>query len=777
MANITGTANNDTLSGTSADDQYTGLAGNDVFAFTSRGFDNDVIVDFVRGQDRIDLSAFGIADLATLSPFISDSLGNAVIRFFYGGQLETITINGVSSSQLAASDFIFNTSTTALAPSATSSNDLLFGGNGNDTLNGSQGNDTLTGGAGADTLQGEVGNDTYYVDNRDDVVNEFGGQGTDTVLVVASADLTEYALAPNAEIEVLRALDRASTLALALVGNETAQRIDGNNGSNNLRGGSGADTLYGYDGDDYLIGGQLGGIGADVMVGGRGSDNYQVNNAADVVTELAGEGTDKVFAYVTEYTLPDNVENLGFGIFGSLAVGNALDNVITNAAGVIRGLDGNDTLSTWDSFAGYGVTNNDTLEGGNGNDILTGGAGQDRLSGGAGNDLFMDNAAGLNGDTITDFALGDKIVITDANIGAFSFALSGTALTYSGGALNLQTAPGQMRLAATGNPGGGVALTLQLTSVRNDFNGDGRSDLLWRNVNGQLSSWLGTANGGLQDNGAIVNQSVPTAWRIQGTADFNGDGRSDVLWRNVNGQLSSWLGSANGGLIDNGSVVNQFVSLDWKIAGTGDFNGDGRSDVLWRNDNGRLSQWLGTSNGGLSDNFGNVNSFVPTSWKVAEIADFNGDGRADVLWRNDSGQLSQWLGTASGALTDNGALVNQFVPNAWKIQDAADFNGDGFADVLWRNDNGQLSQWLGSASGRLIDNGTVVNQFVPNAWQIAGTGDFNGDGRADVMWRNVSGQLSEWLGTANGGFIDNGAVVNQLVPTAWQIHIEDYQAL
>ena len=106
-----------------------------------------------------------------------------------------------------------------------------------------------------------------------------------------------------------------------------------------------------------------------------------------------------------------------------------------------------------------------------------------------------------------------------------------------------------------------------------------------------------------------------------------------------------------------------------------------------------------------------------------------------------------------------------------------DFNGDGFSDVLWRNDNGQLSEWLGSANGRLIDNGGVVNQVVPNAWKIAGTGDFNGDGRADIMWRNDSGLMSEWLGTANGGFTDNGGIVNQLVPNAWTIHIQNYQLI
>ncbi|WP_295529995.1 VCBS repeat-containing protein [Novosphingobium sp. Chol11] len=74
-----------------------------------------------------------------------------------------------------------------------------------------------------------------------------------------------------------------------------------------------------------------------------------------------------------------------------------------------------------------------------------------------------------------------------------------------------------------------------ITSVRNDFNGDGRSDILWRNTNGQLSNWLGGTNGALTDNGGVVKQLVPVSWKIQGTADFNGDGRSDILWRNVNG--------------------------------------------------------------------------------------------------------------------------------------------------------------------------------------------------------------------------------------------------
>ncbi|MBY0393323.1 MAG: VCBS repeat-containing protein [Novosphingobium sp.] len=148
-----------------------------------------------------------------------------------------------------------------------------------------------------------------------------------------------------------------------------------------------------------------------------------------------------------------------------------------------------------------------------------------------------------------------------------------------------------------------------------------------------------------------------------------------------------------------------------------------------------------------------------------------------MLWRNVNGKLSSWRGQTNGGLADNGGVVNQSVPTEWKIAATHDFNGDGFTDVLWRNANGRLSEWLGSASGRLIDNGGIVNQVVPNEWKIVGTGDFNGDGRADIAWRNDNGQLSEWLGTPNGGFIDNGGIVNQLVPNAWTIYIHDYQAI
>jgi hypothetical protein len=91
---------------------------------------------------------------------------------------------------------------------------------------------------------------------------------------------------------------------------------------------------------------------------------------------------------------------------------------------------------------------------------------------------------------------------------------------------------------------------------------------------------------------------------------------SDLLWRNDTGQLTDWLGTSTGGFTVNSSNMSQLVSTDWHIASTGDFNGDGRDDILWRNDSGQVTEWLGTVTGGFGDNSPNAATFVATSWHV-----------------------------------------------------------------------------------------------------------------------------------------------------------------
>ena len=172
----------------------------------------------------------------------------------------------------------------------------------------------------------------------------------------------------------------------------------------------------------------------------------------------------------------------------------------------------------------------------------------------------------------------------------------------------------------------------------------------------------------------MPSRSAPTSWKVAGVGDFNGDGRDDILWRNDNGQLSNWLGQANGGFVANDANALVNVSTSWKVIGVGDFNGDNRDDILWRSDTGALSNWLGQANGGFAGNDANAFANVALNWHVAQVGDFNGDGRDDILWRSDTGGFSNWLGTDTGRFTPNDANALTNVPTAWHVQDP---------DIFW----------------------------------------------------------------------------------------------
>ena len=148
---------------------------------------------------------------------------------------------------------------------------------------------------------------------------------------------------------------------------------------------------------------------------------------------------------------------------------------------------------------------------------------------------------------------------------------------------------------------------------------------------------------------------VDTGWSVAGTGDFNGDGISDILIRNVDGRASDWLGSADGSFSDNIANALNAVTADWHVVGTGDFNGDGRADILWRNDDGTIADWLGTASGGFSGNGVNSRTAVSNDWQVAGLADFNGDGRTDILWVNNT-SMADWLATA----TSTGGFCRQW---------------------------------------------------------------------------------------------------------------------
>ncbi|HSW13801.1 MAG TPA: hypothetical protein VLI06_13230 [Solimonas sp.] len=312
-----------------------------------------------------------------------------------------VTLQSVSLANLTSSNLTFNDGSLFLPGTA-----------GSDTLTGGSGNDYL-GGAGSDSMAGSGGNDAYIVDVVGDSITEAGGGGTDTV----RSSIT-YTL--GAELENL-------TLTGASAINGT-----GNSVANVLTGNTAANTLSGLGGNDVLDGG----AGADTLVGGTGDDTYVVDNASDVLTEVAGEGTDTVQSSVT-HALGAEFENL------TLLGSGAINGTGTSGANTLVGNSGVNTLT-----------------GGDGNDSLDGGVGADTLVGGVGNDSYtVDNALE---------------VVTEASGEGTDLVRS--SVTYSlGGNLENLTLTGASAISGTGNDG---ANTLVGNAAANTLNGGLDADLM-----------------------------------------------------------------------------------------------------------------------------------------------------------------------------------------------------------------------------------------------------------------------------------------------------------
>jgi hypothetical protein len=283
-----------------------------------------------------------------------------------------------------------------------------------------------------------------------------------------------------------------------------------------------------------------------------------------------------------------------------------------------------------------------------------------------------------------------------------------------------------------------------VTNLAQDFSGDGLSDILSQAGNGDVGLWLNGPAGSFTSNDLGV---VASSWSIQAVGDFNGDGKADILWRNTNGAVCEWLSNPGSGFTGLTGPIVATADPSWVIQGAGDFNGDGLSDILWRNADGRIDLWLNAGGGAYTS----VDvSQVVSSWTIQGIGDFNGDGKSDILWRNSNGSVVEWLSNPGVGYTGFASTPTiATIPSSLRIQGVGDFDDDGLSDILLRNTNGDVSLWLTNASGGFT---TIDVGVVATSWTVQAVGDYNGDGKADILWRNPNGQVDEWLSNPGTGY-------------------------
>jgi hypothetical protein len=216
-------------------------------------------------------------------------------------------------------------------------------------------------------------------------------------------------------------------------------------------------------------------------------------------------------------------------------------------------------------------------------------------------------------------------------------------------------------------------------------------------------------------------------------------GQTEVVWQDpVSGFSQLWFfGGAQGTSFTGAATIT--TQNVWRIAAIADFNGDGYPDIVWQDPVSGASQiWFMTGPQGIT--LLEAATFSgPNPWLIVAAADFNQDGHPDILWEDPvSGWAQIWyLGGPQGITMSSAA--NLTLQNPWQIVGTGDFNQDGHPDVLWQDPvSGTVQIWYltGALGNELL---TAVN-LTASTWNLVAVADFNQDGHPDVVWQDpVSG--------------------------------------
>lgn len=266
----------------------------------------------------------------------------------------------------------------------------------------------------------------------------------------------------------------------------------------------------------------------------------------------------------------------------------------------------------------------------------------------------------------------------------------------------------------------------------------------------------------IEDDGSQVGSFVmtPTA------PDFNGDLRADFLVQRTDRMLAARQ-------MDGTNLIRSVILRDrpaadgWSAIGSGDFDGDGKADVLLQHATRQFAAWIMDGTNFIRSVFVRPGRPAADGWRGVNFADYDGNGSSDILMQHTTGKLAVWYFNGTNFHRVEAINNNDRPPAAgWRAVGSADIFGDGSLDIVMQHSDRRILVW--NLVGGKVHIPYLLREGKPAAagFSLVGCGDFNDDGRTDLLFRHLDGRLLVWL--MNGATFNHAAFMGSLNPN-WKI--------
>ncbi len=241
-----------------------------------------------------------------------------------------------------------------------------------------------------------------------------------------------------------------------------------------------------------------------------------------------------------------------------------------------------------------------------------------------------------------------------------------------------------------------------------------------------------------------VTSDTPAGAGMRG--DFDNNGRPDVVWQNESTrQVGAWyMGGAQGATYQGFGWLAGSGVPGWSVVALADLDGNGKPDLIWQNDTTRQAVvwYMGGTKGDQYQSFAWLQLTSTPGWSIVSAADVNANGKPDLIWQEDSTRrVGVWyMGGAQGNQFQSFAWLDGVGVPGWSVVAATDLDGNGNPDLIWQNDaTRQVVAWyMGGSGGSQYLSFSWLESSTTPGWRVVGAVDLDWNSKADLIWQEDS---------------------------------------